>query len=563
VQKILWRDLTVRKRRDTTTRRAGKVRVKYRIRALVKPQAGLEPVANIPEKTYEGEAFPLAYFDGGAETNEVLVTGIHGDIRSAFTNGILSGQWLRHALEEAGETLTADVVRHHMETPGDKIRRYLSGDVIPLLGALFGRAQAEPGSRLCLGLYELGDDQLTQLIVDNAQIVDVILSNSSKPRGGTDWDHGNAANRLKLRNALGDHLVDRMFNNNRIGHNKFAVFLDASGAPQAVFTGSTNWTSTGLCGQSNNALLIISAEIAGQYHEYWKALLADTLDPAFVHPNPLSTGTTNKQGQPIRTQNARTPEEVVLNDGTAISVWRAPNTKRTTKGTDVPPDLAAVFALMRRATRAILFAVFMPSVKGANSIVAQAIELGRLDPKLIVYGAVSDPKVLPNYEAPQGQADEDSPEEEPAPHLPPVAVYDKDNVHLVRAAALTKDDLVANFEAELLSVGQAIIHDKIVVVDPLEPEGFLVTGSHNLGFKASYENDENLVIIRNNPALVQAYAVHVMDLYEHYRFRAVQAQRQREGHDPDEMSGFLSRDDHWLTKWVDTEAGALARYFAS
>ncbi len=121
---------------------------------------------------------------------------------------------------------------------------------------------------------------------------------------------------------------------------------------------------------------------------------------------------------------------------------------------------------------------------------------------------------------------------------------------------------MADFEAELLTLGQAIIHDKIVVVDPLEPNGFVVTGSHNLGFKASYMNDENLVVIRNNPALIKAYAVHVLDLYEHYRFRAVQAQRQRDGEQVDEMTGFLSRDGVWLEKWVTTEQGDLARYLA-
>jgi phosphatidylserine/phosphatidylglycerophosphate/cardiolipin synthase-like enzyme len=76
-------------------------------------------------------------------------------------------------------------------------------------------------------------------------------------------------------------------------------------------------------------------------------------------------------------------------------------------------------------------------------------------------------------------------------------------VHLVRVAALEKDDIVADFEAELLTLGQAIIHDKIVVIDPLDSEGFVITGSHNLGFKASYMNDENLVIIRNKQRLLK------------------------------------------------------------
>src|SRR5262245_64989434 len=46
------------------------------------------------------------------------------------------------------------------------------------------------------------------------------------------------------------------------------------------------------------------------------------------------------------------------------------------------------------------------------------------------------------------------------------------------------------------SLGHAIIHDKIVVIDPLSENGAVVMGSHNLVYKASYENDENFVIIR-------------------------------------------------------------------
>ena len=43
--------------------------------------------------------------------------------------------------------------------------------------------------------------------------------------------------------------------------------------------------------------------------------------------------------------------------------------------------------------------------------------------------------------------------------------------------------------------------------------------SHNLGFRASYANDENMLVIRGNRAVGGAYAAHVLDVYEHYRWR--------------------------------------------
>ena len=54
---------------------------------------------------------------------------------------------------------------------------------------------------------------------------------------------------------------------------------------------------------------------------------------------------------------------------------------------------------------------------------------------------------------------------------------------MIRAAAIAEFDLIGNWEHEMLKYGQAIIHDKIVVIDPLSDDCVVVTGSHNLGFK--------------------------------------------------------------------------------
>jgi len=48
----------------------------------------------------------------------------------------------------------------------------------------------------------------------------------------------------------------------------------------------------------------------------------------------------------------------------------------------------------------------------------------------------------------------------------------------------------------MLKVGTAVGRDKMVVIDPLPANCVVAAGSQNLGFKASYENDENLLIIK-------------------------------------------------------------------
>lgn len=45
---------------------------------------------------------------------------------------------------------------------------------------------------------------------------------------------------------------------------------------KAVATGSTNWTETGLCTQTNNVIIIEDEALAAHYLEYWRRLKADT-----------------------------------------------------------------------------------------------------------------------------------------------------------------------------------------------------------------------------------------------------------------------------------------------
>ncbi len=152
---------------------------------------------------------------------------------------------MSRALTEAGIKVgQRDKIREELQDRNSKIRAYLHGDVPDVLTSLMARAKAEGGS-VRLALYELGDDALRDAIIAAKDNVEVILSNSGKDTQTKKWDFGNAPYRKALRDA-GVTVTDRLFNNNHIGHNKFAVYRDKHGVPQAVMTGSTNWTTTGI-----------------------------------------------------------------------------------------------------------------------------------------------------------------------------------------------------------------------------------------------------------------------------------------------------------------------------
>ncbi len=216
---------------------------------------------------------------------------------------------------------------------------------------------------------------------------------------------------------------------------------------------------------------------------------------------------------------------------------------------------------MRKAKQAIFFLVFMPSRGGLNSIVSEAIELGLKDTSLDVIGAISDTQAMWGYQAGE-EAAAGKKKAAWSPHT-----FQHAGISVVRATALTDKEIrrtLGDFRAdETLTLGRAIIHDKILVIDPLDPENCVVAfGSHNLGYKASYSNDENLVIVRGHRDLALAYAVHILDVYDHYRFRAVEAERAAKadgGKSADaKWDGFLDKGDGWQNK----VSRRLAQYFS-
>jgi phosphatidylserine/phosphatidylglycerophosphate/cardiolipin synthase-like enzyme len=310
------------------------------------------------------------------------------------------------------------------------------------------------------------------------------------------------------------------------------MVLSQNGAPVAVLSGSTNWTSTGLCTQTNNALVIESAEVAQRYIDYWNALEADIAAAngdqkklqsptlrGFTHKN-----NANSLGKPID-----------LGGGVTVEVMFSPNTNHPLRKPpkEVPNDMKRVFDLIDGAKHAVLFLAFDP---GNNSILDAAGKALAKNPDLFVRGALTSAQRARNFSAALhqgGHADQDAEEDQDGASEGKVTVVGepgkpekrstktqlKLDSRAVPAGAVTSNDAFGAWEAELAKFGFAIIHNKIVVIDPFSDDCSVVTGSHNLGFRASHNNDENMVIIRGHRGLAQAYACHVLDLYDHYAWR--------------------------------------------
>jgi len=483
VQKFNWRDFTAK---------AGNA-YQYQVIPMTGTQNSLQ-----------------AQTDLALTTDEVHLTpDTANNIQAYFNNGILSTQSVAHYLPpDAKGAPSSGALMQHITKPGDPLRLALAGQIIEAVTSLLKRAQSE-GGECYMALYELSDEELIDDIIALGKQVHVVLSatptNDNPPKGG------GPTSRQKLHQA-GIDIYDRMLPQQDIGHNKSIVYVNAQGTPTAVLAGSTNWTETGLCAQSNNSVIIEDQTIAKFYFDYWNRLKADTVQ-AKGDPKSL-------QAADFRLSNNH------ANVGGNTTVWFSPNTKGKSKPAkcavptdlgsnakqpaDAPGDMFEVFQAIHAAKQAVIFLEFMPGTPSVLDVI-KAVE--QANPNLFIHGAATDPKAIQTFNAKATLTTElyhrgtDSPN----------TVYESG------AAATAVNDQFGYWKKELLKsspAAHAIIHDKIVVIDPLsDTDCVVVMGSHNQGYKASYANDENLVIFRGNGPLARAYATHVMDVYDHYRWR--------------------------------------------
>jgi phosphatidylserine/phosphatidylglycerophosphate/cardiolipin synthase-like enzyme len=452
----------------------------------------------MPGKTYQYQVVPmvgtpddLKPLDAQAiETEPIPLTPEAGEnFEAYFNNGILSTQHVSHLIPPgANGAPSSSSLMAHIKKPGDKLRNQLAGEIIDALKTLLAKAKKSGGTCYC-ALYELNDPELIQALLDAKGHVQVILSEA-----GTN-DSTDQASREQL-HSHGITVMDRMLDPSKhIGHNKFVVYVDKAGEPQSVMTGSTNWTYTALCAQSNNASIISAPEIAAIYLDYWNRLKKDTADAG-------------DDAKALQSQDFRHDNNRARQSG-AITIWFSPNTKGTSKGKAMPGDMNDVFQAIEEAKQAILFLEFEP---GTPSVLDKIKEVEEANPVLFIRGAATDAKAIAKF-------DDKNPITTQLYHRSTTG--EPDLVDETGVAATEIKDEFAYWKKELLKSpgGHAIIHDKIVVIDPLSDDCVVIFGSHNQGYKASYCNDENLVIVRGNQELARAYTTHVMDVYDHYRWR--------------------------------------------
>jgi phosphatidylserine/phosphatidylglycerophosphate/cardiolipin synthase-like enzyme len=401
---------------------------------------------------------------------------------------------------------------------------------------MLSKVQQDSGE-IYAALYELNDPELIAALKALGPKCHLLLANGAfKPPTNDE----NSAVRAELKDVVDLH--DRMVTGSHFAHNKFVVFCDSGGTPQQVLTGSTNWTVTGLCTQANNSVVIDDPAVAADFLAEWKLLV----EAKNGYPKVLAT--TNSTSQKFTV------------DGASITQWFAP----TTGGQDL--DYART--LINGARAGILFLFFNPGVFEPedkpekwtllqNILFRQHPDYSSYDPTLYVRGVVN--QEIANLTNAPSQKTTSVAAAAGDPSTPaPVALYTGGNKGplLLTPEAMIPSNIKEKFhdwDAEILGSG-VHVHSKVVVVDPFGDKPVVMTGSHNLGYKASTENDDNLVIIEGCQELAVAYALNIVAIFESYRWNSYVAAHNQ---DAKAWHGLIESDSWQSTYLTDSELAEI------
>jgi hypothetical protein len=464
----------------------------------------------------------LSPADASALTPPMTISGqTTPHVAAYFNKGIVAAQWVSRALQALGKNpKLANVIG----TTGNPLRNALSGLLRPQLLAMLDDVKKNNGE-IYAALYELNDPELIAALTALGKKCHLLLANGAfKPPTNDE----NQKVRTQLRDKVDLH--DRLVTSGHFAHNKFVVACDSGGKPQRALSGSTNWTMTGLCTQANNGVIVDDPDLAADFLAEWNLLK----DAGNGYPPGLATA--NSQAKTFNV------------DGGRITQWFAP--------TSAGQDLDYARKLINAAKDGILFLFFNPGTFVAadqpttkwtllqNILTRHHADSPDYNPGLYMRGVVNQEIAGLTTESAGGPA----PQANLDPSLAaPVTLFNGGNQppqRLGHESMVPKNikDTFGNWQTEVLGTG-VHIHSKVIVLDPFGANPVVMTGSHNLGFKASSKNDDNLMIVEGNAPLAAAYAVNIIAIYQTYRWNAyVEAHRQ----DPKVWHGLVD-NDAWQT----------------
>lgn len=302
-----------------------------------------------------------------------------------------------------------------------------------------------------------------------------------------------------------------------IMHDKFLVRYSA-GKPAAVLMGSANFTPEGLTVQANLLHQFDSPALAQLYADRQRALKAD--------PSMKSLAANAAWSRVIKVGKA------------SVRVFFPPEPGDSRESIDVIVDA------VKHAKQSVIFCMFSPTDK---QLLEALFKVG--DQKKLMFGllnSISDPSKSNDKKNQKLIADGEAPKELSASAKVQVELFNRSrrDRDVLAYSYFTPGTAPANFLPELSSIDTSAfstlppvapkngknkhsqppavhVHHKFIVIDAETDTPTIYTGSANMSNNSMHNNDENVLEVKNAPALARLYLAEFMRLYEHFRARAI------------------------------------------
>ncbi|MGC4102878.1 phospholipase D-like domain-containing protein [Ferruginibacter sp.] len=434
-----------------------------------------------------------------------------------FNRGAVASQFVAKRLMNLPVKEKQKTLDEHLNDEKSPLREFMGGTLLPAVYSILDEPTLEGKKdvHLFTALYELNDAVLIKKLNKLGKRAHVILANGAfkKPSkddpGDPDPQKENAKQLTKV------DLQRRIVSGSHFAHNKFVVLATKKGntfSPYKVLTGSTNWTHNGLFKQANNALIIDDVSVAKYYLEEWHKISED-----------CDANGKGLYAKPFKTANAT----VKKNTKGDIRTWFDPTKELA--------DLNDAIDLINKAKQGILFLMFQPGSMETALLYKAIYDRTKEKNPIFINGVINiDPggSKTPSIQFMNKGKREDG------------------DMTIVTPANIKQD---FGFWKTELARPTVTIHSKAIVIDPFGKNPVVITGSNNMGKKASESNDDNLNIITGNSALAQSYAVHMLSVYHHYRWRFYRSKvTDKDGNEKDNTPKWkgLKRSDVWQG-WFD------------
>ncbi len=401
--------------------------------------------------------------------------GDSNGVEAYFNRGLVSSQFVARRLKNIPEKERKKELLKNLEDVNSKLRNFMGGNLLFALYRLLNEVKENKSLQLYAALYELNEKELIKKINAIGKRAHVILANGAFSPDNLDPELEAAEKLTKV------DLTRRIVKSGHFAHNKFIVVTDKSSGkevPVKVLTGSTNWTRNGVFTQVNNAIILHDKDVAKYYLEEWKALHGD-----------CDADGKGLYGKPFKKFNS--------------TIKKNKNASMRTYFTPVPKliDMDEADSLINAAEKGVIFLMFKPGNEKSRTLYTTIKKLAEDRKDLFVHGVINaDPGGKKN---------------------PTIDFINKNKIEPGDLDVVLPAGINETFQFWMNEVGKqnVTIHSKTIVIDPFGKKPILITGSHNMGQKASKANDDNMNIIEGNPELARAYAIHMLAVYHHYRWR--------------------------------------------